>query len=115
MIAVAQFGRDLGGKPRRRSSARRHRADQRHGDRAAGIDRVGVGETFLAIDHDPQFVAGIEPVRRVIDRHGRGRIGGRCGGVSARGEAAKLARSAPMAPPESATADREGRRHAGAE
>ena len=64
--AVAQLGGDVGGEARRRPAARRHRADQRHRDRAAGIDRIGIGETFLAIDHDPQPVAGIEPVGRVV-------------------------------------------------
>ena len=76
-IAVAQFGGDLGSESRRRPSARRHRADQRHGDGAAGIDGIGIGEAFLAVDHDPQPVAGIEPVGRVISRPACGGIGHR--------------------------------------
>ncbi len=75
-IAAAQFAGDLSSQARRRPSARRHRADQRHGDGAAGIDRVGVGEAVLAIDHDPQFVAGIEPIGRIMGRrHRRGGVG----------------------------------------
>ncbi len=91
-IAIAQFGGDLCSQPRRSSSARRHRADQRHGDRAAGIDRIRIGETFLAVDHDAQLVAGIEPIGRIMGRrHWRGRIGNRHRRVSAprcRGKAA---------------------------
>ena len=65
-LTLFEAGGDLRRQPRRRSSARRHRADQRHGDRAAGIDRIGIGETFLAVDHDAQPVAGVEPVGGVI-------------------------------------------------
>ena len=60
----------------RGQAARRHRADQRHGDRTAGIDGVGIGETFLAIDHDAQFIAGIEPVLLVVGHGWRSGIGG---------------------------------------
>lgn len=45
--AAAQLGGDVGGEPRRCFSPRRHRADQRHRDGAADIDRVVIGETFL--------------------------------------------------------------------
>ena len=48
----------------------RHRADQRHGDGAAGIDRIGIGEAFLAVDHDAQLVAGIEMIGCRIDGAG---------------------------------------------
>jgi hypothetical protein len=48
-----------------------HRADQRHGDGAAGIDGVGVGEAFLAIDYDAQPVAGIEPVGGIVSHRHR--------------------------------------------
>ena len=75
-IAVAQFGGDLGGQSRRRSSARGNRADQGHGDRAAGVDRIGVGETFLAEHHDAQLVAGIEMIGRIVaDGDGSGGVG----------------------------------------
>ena len=67
-VAVTQPSADVGSEPGRRQAARRHRADQRHGDGAAGIDRIGVGETFLAIDHDAQLVAGIEPVLLIVSR-----------------------------------------------
>ena len=30
------------------------------------LDRVGVGEAFLAIDHDAQLVAGIEMIGRIV-------------------------------------------------
>ena len=66
MKPLRSLARDLGGEARRRAAARRHRADQRHGDRAAGIDRIGIGEAFLAVDHDAQLVAGIEMIGRVV-------------------------------------------------
>ena len=44
-------------------AARRHRADQRQVDVAAGIDGVAVGDAVLAEHHDAQLVAGIERVR----------------------------------------------------
>ena len=56
--------------PAVRAAARRNRADQRQRDRAAGVDRIGVGEAFLAVDHDAQPVAGVEMIGRVVrDRH----------------------------------------------
>ena len=94
-VAVAQPGGDLGGEFGRSPPARRHRADQRHGDRAAGIDRIGIGEAFLAIDHDPQFVAGIEPVDGIMGRrHRRGGIDHRDGCVSAAAARRRSSRAA---------------------
>ncbi|MGY3593945.1 hypothetical protein ACVIGB_001994 [Bradyrhizobium sp. USDA 4341] len=48
--------------PGRGAAARRHGADQRHRDRAGRIDRVGIGQAFLAIDHDAKLVAGAKIV-----------------------------------------------------
>ena len=43
-------------------TARRHRPDERHGDPAARIDRVGIAQAFLPEHHDAQAVTGIEHV-----------------------------------------------------
>ena len=48
-----------------RQAARRHGLDQRHGDRAARIDDVGIGEPVLPEHDDAQRVAGIERVGRL--------------------------------------------------
>ena len=51
-------------------------------DRAAGVDRIGVGEAFLAVDHDAQPVAGIEMIGRVVrDRRRLGIGDGHRGGL----------------------------------
>ena len=69
---VAQASADFRSQPRRRAAARGNRTDQGHGDRAAGIDRVGVGQAFLAVDHDAQLVAGIQMIGAIVtNRHRR--------------------------------------------
>ena len=55
--------------------AGRHGADQRHGDMAAGIDGVGIGEAFLAEHDDAQAVARIKGVGRFLGGVGSGRRG----------------------------------------
>ena len=48
-----------------------------------GIDRIGVGETFLAVDHDAQLVAGVETIGGIVLLTGTGSaIGDRDPGAS---------------------------------
>ena len=54
-----------------------HRADQQHRDRTTGVDRIGIGEAFLAVDHDAQPVAGIEVMGGIVSKQRRLRIGDR--------------------------------------
>ena len=65
-VATAQLCGDLTCESGRRVAARRHAADQRHGDRAARIYRVSVGETFLAVDNDAELVAGVEMIGGIM-------------------------------------------------
>ena len=53
-------------------AARRHAADQRQVDVAAGIDGVAVGDAVLAEHHDAQLVAAIERVGLLIGGGRRG-------------------------------------------
>src|SRR5215218_2441809 len=74
-IAVAQLLGDGAGEAGGGALARRDGADQRHGDHAGGIDRIGVGEALLAEYDDAQLVAGVEPIGRLLDdRLGGGRL-----------------------------------------
>ena len=72
-VTVAQPRGDGGGQFSRRAAARGDGADQWHGDAAAGTDQIGVGEALLAVDHDAQPVAGIEPVGGIVHNRRRRR------------------------------------------
>jgi peptide-methionine (S)-S-oxide reductase len=80
--AVAQTHGDgarerVGGQP-----ARRNRADQRHGNRAAGPHEISVADPVLPEHHHPKLVAGIEPVGRLVGEGHRGSGGYRFHGSS---------------------------------
>src|SRR5262245_10805312 len=63
-VAVAQLAGDRLRQPGGGLSACRYGADQRHGDVAGGVHRVGVGEAVLAEHDDAQLVAGVEQIGR---------------------------------------------------
>ena len=50
-----------------RRPARQHRADERHGDVAARVDSVGIGQSLLAEHDDAEPVAGVQSVGALID------------------------------------------------
>jgi hypothetical protein len=50
-----------------RRPARQHRADERHGDVAARVDGVGIGQALLAEHDDAQPVAGVQSIGALID------------------------------------------------
>ena len=93
-VAVAQLVGDPGRQLVGGRAFRHHRADQRHGDVAAGVDQIGIGQAVLAEHDDAQAVAGIERIgllrgdcehrrgrsRGVVERRGAGSGGDRCGG-----------------------------------
>ena len=100
MIAFPQLLGDPAGKLVGGRAARQHRADQRHGDVAAGVDRIGVGQSLLTEHDDAQPVAGIKGVGPLGNR---GRIGIRAGRIGVycrrgRGKGTRCRRSRGIVP-----------------
>ena len=77
-VAATQFLRDQAFELLQRAAARRNLADQREGDVAGLVDRVGIGQPFLLEDGNAQAVAGIERIgldRRLVESLVRGLVG----------------------------------------